>query len=37
MAQSASVTAVMPHPVSARVNNAKNAGADLIEPFPNPA
>jgi hypothetical protein len=25
------------HPVNPRVNNARNEGADLIEPFPNPA
>ena len=36
MAQSVAETAVEFHAVSTRVNNARNAGADLIEPFPNP-
>jgi putative SOS response-associated peptidase YedK len=31
------VTALEHYPVSPRVNNAKNQGADLIEPFPNRA
>ena len=37
LAQGAAVTAVVHHPVSSRVNNSKSSGADLIEPFPNPA
>jgi putative SOS response-associated peptidase YedK len=36
-AQAVAVTAIVHHAVSSRVNNSKNAGADLIEPFPNPA
>ncbi len=35
-AQAVAVTAVVHYPVSSRVNNSKSAGADLIEPFPNP-
>jgi putative SOS response-associated peptidase YedK len=37
LAQEKAVTAVQHHPVATRVNNAKNKGADLIEPFENPA
>jgi putative SOS response-associated peptidase YedK len=37
LAQRSAVTAVAHHAVSSRVNNSKSAGADLIEPFPNPA
>ena len=37
LAQQSAVTAVVHHPVSSRVNNSKSSGADLIEPFPNPA
>jgi putative SOS response-associated peptidase YedK len=37
LAQQTAVTALVHHPVSSRVNNSKSAGADLIEPFPNPA
>ncbi len=36
-AQAVAVTSVVHHPVSSRVNNSRSAGADLIEPFPNPA
>jgi len=36
-AQAVAVTAVVHHAVSSRVNNSRSAGADLIEPFPNPA
>ena len=32
-----SVTEFVHHPVNPRVNNARNEGADLIEPFENPA
>ncbi|MEO8340580.1 MAG: SOS response-associated peptidase family protein [Nitrospirota bacterium] len=35
-ANDAAVTAVELHAVSTRVNNSRNAGADLIEPFSNP-
>jgi putative SOS response-associated peptidase YedK len=31
------VTELVHYPVNPRVSNAKNEGADLIEPFPNPA
>ena len=31
------VTGVEYFPVSTRVNYAKNEGAELLEPFPNPA
>ena len=37
MAQAVAVTNVVHHAVSSRVNNSKSAGAELIEPFPNPA
>ena len=37
VANDAAVTAVDFYAVSTRPNNSKNAGADLIEPFPNPA
>lgn len=36
-AESKAVTAVHYHGVSSRVNNSKSTGADLIQPFPNPA
>jgi putative SOS response-associated peptidase YedK len=36
-AQAAAVTAVVHYAVSSRVNNSRSSGADLIEPFPNPA
>ena len=36
-AQAAAVTAVVHHPVSSRVNNSRSTGANLIEPFLNPA
>jgi putative SOS response-associated peptidase YedK len=36
-AQAVAVTVVIHHAVSSRVNNSKSAGADLIDPFPNPA
>lgn len=36
LVQEAAVTEVEYHAVSTRVNNAKNTGMDLIEPFPNP-
>jgi putative SOS response-associated peptidase YedK len=36
-AQAVAVTSVVHHAVSSRVNNSRSAGADLIEPFPNPA
>lgn len=36
-AQAVAVTVVVHHAVSSRVNNSRSAGADLIEPFPNPA
>ena len=32
-----SVTEFVHHPVNPRVNNARNEGAELIEPFENPA
>jgi putative SOS response-associated peptidase YedK len=37
LAQEKAVTAVEHYPVSTRVNNAKNQGAELAEPFENPA
>lgn len=37
IAQKLAVTDVAHHAVSSRVNNSKNAGADLIDPFSNPA
>ena len=37
LAQHTAVSAVVHHRVSSRVNNSKSAGAELIEPFPNPA
>jgi putative SOS response-associated peptidase YedK len=37
LAQEKAVTAVEHHPVATRVNNAKNQGAELVEPFENPA
>ena len=36
-AQAVAVTAVVHHAVSSRVNSSRSAGAELIEPFPNPA
>ena len=37
LAQETAVTAVVHHAVSSRVNNSRSGGAELIEPFPNPA
>ena len=37
LAREKTVTALEHYPVSARVNNAKNQSAELIEPFENPA
>ena len=37
LAQQTAVTAFVRHAVSSRVNNSKSAGAELIEPFENPA
>lgn len=37
IAQAASVTNVEFYAVSSRVNNSRNSGAELIEPFANPA
>lgn len=37
MAREASVQQVEFYPVSTRVNYSKNEGAELLEPFPNPA
>jgi hypothetical protein len=31
------ITEFVRHPVNPRVNNARNEGVDLIEPFENPA
>ncbi len=36
-ARESAVTEFVHHPVNPRVNNARNEGAELIEPFPNPA
>jgi putative SOS response-associated peptidase YedK len=36
LAQQSAVTAVVHHAVSSRVNNSRSAGAEMIEPFPNP-
>ena len=32
-----SITEFVHHPVNPRVNNSRSEGADLIEPFENPA
>lgn len=37
LAEEKVVTDVVHYPVSSRVNHAKNEGANLLEPFPNPA
>jgi putative SOS response-associated peptidase YedK len=37
VANAAAVTTIDLHAVSSRVNNSRSIGADLIEPFPNPA
>jgi putative SOS response-associated peptidase YedK len=37
IANEVAVIDVVHHAVSSRVNNSKNLGAELIEPFPNPA
>ena len=37
VAQAVAVTSVVHHAVSSRVNNSRSAGAELIEPFQNPA
>jgi putative SOS response-associated peptidase YedK len=37
MARGRAVSEFVHHPVDPRVNNARNEGADLIEPFENPA
>ena len=36
-ARECAVTEFVHYPVNPRVNNARNGGADLIEPFRNPA
>ena len=36
-ARECAVTAFAHHPVNLRVNNARNEGTELIEPFENPA
>ena len=37
LAHEKAITTVEHYPVARRVNNAKNQGAELIEPFENPA